>query len=128
MHQSLVQYSAVGIGGALGSMARFFVATVCGKYFGTAFPYGTLVVNVTGSLFLGWFLTVALHEKSVVTDAMRAAVAIGFVGGYTTFSTFAFESNTLLAAGAGVKSTINMVGSVVLGLLAVRMGIWLGGR
>jgi CrcB protein len=59
---------------------------------------------------------------------LRLAVAVGFVGAYTTFSTFAYESNALLEDGAGIKALANMLGSVVLGLVAVRLGIWLGGR
>ena len=123
----LVQYLVVAGGGALGAAARLFVATVCGKLFGTAFPVGTLEINLSGSLFLGWFLTVA-GTRVAVSDPMRMAVAVGFVGAYTTFSTFMFESSSLLQDGSGMKAILNLFGSLLLGLLAVRLGMLLGGR
>ncbi|HEX4144847.1 MAG TPA: fluoride efflux transporter CrcB [Pirellulales bacterium] len=123
----LEQYLAVGAAGSLGAMLRLAVSTFCGRWFGTAFPVGTLVINLSGSLFLGWFLTL-IGQRYVVSDTLRMAVAVGFVGAYTTFSTFAYESNSLLEDGAGLKAGANLVGSVVLGLLAVRLGIWIAGR
>ena len=123
----LVQYLAVGAAGSVGAMLRLAVSSFCGQWFGTAFPIGTLVINLSGSLFLGWFLTL-IGERFIVSDTLRMAVAVGFVGAYTTFSTFAYESNSLLEDGAAVKALVNLVGSLVLGLLAVRLGIWLAGR
>ncbi|HEY1786463.1 MAG TPA: fluoride efflux transporter CrcB [Pirellulales bacterium] len=123
----LAQYLAVGAAGSLGAMLRLAVATFCGRWFGTAFPIGTLVINLSGSLFLGWFMTL-ISARYVVSDTLRLAVAVGFVGAFTTFSTFAFESNSLLEDGAAMKAMANLVGSVVLGLLAVRLGIWLAGQ
>jgi CrcB protein len=123
----LAQYLAVGAAGSLGAMLRLAVSSFCGQWFGTAFPVGTLLINLSGSLFLGWFLTL-IDDRYIVSDTLRLAVAVGFVGAYTTFSTFAYESNALLEDGAGIKALANMLGSVVLGLVAVRLGIWLGGR
>jgi fluoride exporter len=123
----LIQYLAVGLAGSLGAMARLAVSTLCGRLFGTAFPVGTLVINLSGSLLLGWFLTI-IGQRYIVSDTLRMAVAVGFVGAYTTFSTFAFETNSLLEDGSVVKATANVVGSVVLGLVAVRLGIWLASR
>jgi CrcB protein len=120
----LTQYIAVAIAGGMGAMLRMFVATVCGRWFGTAFPVGTFVINITGSLFLGWFL--AAIGSRTISDTMRVAIAVGFVGAYTTFSTFMFESNSLVENGLQIKATINLLGSVVVGLLAVRVGVWLG--
>ena len=120
------RYLAVGAAGSLGAISRLMVSSLCGRLFGTAFPIGTFVINITGSLFLGWFLTV-ISGRFVVSDTFRLAVAVGFVGAYTTFSTFAYESNSLLQDGSGLKAMINMFGSLFLGLLAVRVGIWLGG-
>jgi CrcB protein len=123
----LQQYLAVAIGGSLGAVARHLVASLSGRYLTNAFPLGTFIVNVTGSLLLGWFLTV-VHERVPVSDAFRLAVATGFVGAYTTFSTFAYETNLQLRLNLAGGALCNMVGSLVLGLLAVRLGIWLGGR
>ena len=123
----VVQSLAVAAGGAAGALLRFFVATACGRVFGTRFPVGTLVINLTGSLFLGWFLTV-IGGRLVVSEVVRLAVAVGFVGAYTTFSTFMFESSSLLEDGSGNKAVVNLLGSLLRGLFAVRLGIWLGGR
>lgn len=123
----LIQCLAVAAGGSFGAVLRFLVATLCGRWFGTGFPIGTLVINLTGSFFLGWFLT-AIQERITVSDTLRLAVAVGFVGAYTTFSTFAYESNALLTEGAELKATLNLLGSLLLGLLAVKLGILLGGR
>ena len=117
----LMQYLAVGAVGSLGAMLRLLVGTVCGRLFGTDFPVGTLVINVSGCVLLGWFMTV-VDERVIVSDTVKLAVAVGFVGSYTTFSTFAYESNALLTEGALLKAMTNLVGSVVLGLLAVRSG------
>ncbi len=125
--KTLVEYMAVGTAGSLGAMLRLAVSRLCGQWFGTALPIGTLVINLSGSLFLGWFLTL-VGERYVVSETMRTAVAVGFVGAYTTFSTFAYESNALLEDGATIKALANLIGSVVLGLIAVRLGIWLAGR
>jgi fluoride exporter len=121
----LTRYLLVGAAGSLGAVLRLLVATLCARWFGTAFPVGTLVINLSGSFFLGWFLTV-ISDRFVVSDNFRLTVAVGFVGAYTTFSTFAYESNTLLQDGSLVKAALNLFGSLLLGLLAVRAGIWLG--
>jgi len=123
----LIQCLAVAVGGSLGAVLRFLVATLCGRWFGTGFPIGTFAINITGSLFLGWFLTV-IQQRFTISDTLRVAVAVGVVGAYTTFSTFAYESHALLEDGAGLKAMFNMFGSVLLGLVAVRLGIMLGGR
>jgi fluoride exporter len=120
----LLEYLAVGAAGALGAMLRLLVATVSSRLFGSDFPTGTFIINISGSMFLGWFLTI-INNRVAVSDTLRLAVAVGFVGAYTTFSTFAYESNALLEDGAGMKATANLVGSVVAGLVAVRCGIWL---
>ena len=123
----LVQCLMVGAGGFLGAVARFLVSMFCGRALGTAFPIGTLVVNLSGSMFLGWFLTV-IRQRTIVSDNTRLAIAVGFVGAYTTFSTFMLESGSLLEDGSGIKAMLNLLGSVMLGLFAVRAGIWLGAR
>jgi len=120
----LMQYLAVAGAGALGAVLRLFVATVSGRLFGTGFPAGTFIINITGSLFLGWFL--AFVGNRAVPDTLRLAIAVGFVGAYTTFSTFMYESNALIEDGLHIKATMNLAGSLIVGLLAVRLGIWLG--
>jgi CrcB protein len=125
--KTLVNCLAVGGAGFLGAILRWFVASVCGRFFGTGFPVGTLVINISGCLFLGWFMTF-VGPRLIVSDPTKLAVATGFVGAYTTFSTFIFESNGLLKGGAYYQAILNLLGSLVLGLLAVQAGIWLAGR
>ncbi len=122
--QQLPTFIAIGVAASLGAMLRYGVAVACGRLFETRFPIGTFLINMSASLFLGWFLTFIEHRVSV-SDTVRLAVAIGFVGTYSTFSTFAYESNALLGEGLGGKALVYMVGSVVGGLAAVRLGILL---
>jgi len=121
----LIQYLAIGCAGFFGAIARYFVSATCGRLFGTAFPIGTFVINISGSLLLGWFVTF-VGNRMVVSDTTRLAIAVGFVGAYTTFSTFMYESDGLLQRGAGLEAMFNLLGSLMAGLVAVRVGIWLG--
>jgi CrcB protein len=123
----LIQCAVVGAGGFFGAVARFLLSLFCGRVFGTTFPIGTLIINLSGSLLLGWFLT-TIGGRTIVPDSVRLAVAVGFVGAYTTFSTFMYESSSLLEDGSGIKAMFNLMGSLMLGLLAVRVGMWLGTR
>ena len=125
--KTLIQYFAVALGGSLGAMARLLVSSTSARLFGTAFPVGTFVINISGSFILGCFLAL-ISNRMTVSDTTRLAVAVGFVGAYTTFSTYVYESNALLDAGAGMKAALNLVGSVVVGLFAVRLGILVGSR
>jgi CrcB protein len=118
----LLRYLAVGVAGFVGALARVGVAQAIGRL-GYRFPLGTMVINITGSLFLGWFLTYAGNRT--ISDTTKLAIGAGFVGAYTTFSTYMFESNKLIDEGAGIEATVNLVGSLVLGILAVRVGMWL---
>jgi len=118
----LTPYFVIGLAGSLGAILRYIVANVSGRLFGTGFPVGTFIINISGSLFLGWFMTV-IRDRMIVSDTVRLAVAVGFVGAYTTFSTFVYESNSLLEDGAGIKAMVNMLGSLTAGIVAVRLGI-----
>jgi fluoride exporter len=123
----LVQYLVVGGGGAVGAMLRLLVNTVSARSLGASLPFGTFIINISGSLFLGWFLAIT-GGRIMVSDTLKLAVAVGFVGAYTTFSTFMWESNYLMENLSGMKAMVNLAGSVVAGLLAVRAGIWMGSR
>src|SRR5438128_2664139 len=120
----LWEYLAVGSAGALGAVSRLAVARLCALAFGTAFPAGTFIINITGSLFLGWFATY-MGQRTGASETLRLAVAVGFVGAYTTFSTYMYESNTLLEGGKPLTAWVNLLGSLLVGLIAVRVGIWL---
>jgi CrcB protein len=127
----LFQIGLVAFGSALGGLTRWGVSTGSARLFGTAFPWGTFFINLSGSLFLGWFSTI-LSERLVLgqtswlrPDDLRLMVAVGFTGAYTTFSTFEYESHGLLRDGDGLAGMAYMFGSLFLGLLAVRCGILL---
>ena len=121
MNPTAFQYLMVAAAGAVGAVARLWVGLACDRAFGKGFPTGTMIVNITGSLLLG-FVVAAMPGRS---DTMRLAIATGFLGAYTTFSTFMYESNLLLN-GSPIKAILNLFGSVVLGLLAIRLGLQLG--
>ena len=127
----LMQIGLVAFGSALGGLARWGVSVGIGRWLGTGFPYGTLLINVSGSLFLGWFSTIlaerlVLSESSWVrADDLRLMLAVGFTGAYTTFSTFEYETHSLLRDGDGLLGTAYIFLSLFLGLLAVRAGVLL---
>ncbi len=123
----LMQYLAIAAGGAVGAMARFLVATVCGRFFVTDFPVGTMVINLSGSFFLGWFLTTTAN-RLIVSDTVKLAIATGFVGAYTTFSTYMFDSASLLKNGETEKALTNLLGSLILGMVAVWAGMRLAAK
>ena len=89
---------AIAIGGGCGSVARFIVAREMGRWLGNFLPYGTLVVNVLGSLALGWLAAVFLYRPEI-NNALRLGVTVGFLGAFTTFSTFSYESVQLFLRG-----------------------------
>jgi fluoride exporter len=122
----LIPYAAIGVAASVGAILRYVVGVVCGRFFGTGFPIGTFVINISACIFIGWFLTIANIRS--VSDTVRIAVAVGFIGTYSTFSTFAYESSALLEEGAGIKAFAYMLGSVIGGVVAVRVGIALAGR
>jgi CrcB protein len=118
----------VGAAGFCGAIARFAVARVSGQLFRTSVPVGTLLINVSGSFALGWLLVWLKGRGPPMSDALRLAIGVGFLGAYTTFSTFTYESSRLWDDGEMIKATAYVVGSVALGLLAVRFGMSLASR
>ena len=118
-------YLLIGAGAFLGANLRFIVGNWAADRFGLTFPYGTLIINVSGSFAIGLFLTL-LTGRVPFAPAARLFFAVGFLGGYTTFSTFTVESVALLQARAYLAAILNVTGSVVLGLLAVVLGVIVG--
>ena len=122
--KAVLIWLSIGVFGFFGAMARYGVARLFGR-FSALFPFGTFFINITGCFFLGWFLTWA-QPRLNIPDPIRLGIAVGFVGAYTTFSTYMFESDRMLSEGQLVRSLIYMIGSVIIGLLAVRIGVILG--
>ena len=116
---------AVAIGGATGALLRFFVSSWTYAWLGKSFPYGTLAVNVLGSLLAGC-LYVLLAERWQDVPELRSFLLIGMLGAFTTFSTFSIETMELLNRAEYVKALANMVISVLLCILAAGFGMMLG--
>jgi fluoride exporter len=109
----------IALFGALGSLARYGVG-IWARGLGAVFPYGTLLVNVLGCLVLGFVTTLALENR--VSETVRLAIAVGFCGAFTTFSTFELEVLNALLEGRGWVAGLYVVSSLLLGLLAVLLG------
>lgn len=118
----MLQLLAIAGGGALGALARFFVATGIYRLLGRDFPWGTLSVNVLGSFAMG-LLFVLLLERSLLAAELRAAILIGFLGSFTTFSTFSLETLTLVEQGEMLRALANVTVSVVVCIAACWAGI-----
>ena len=115
---------AVAFSGALGALSRWLLTAAVDRHLPPGFPHGTLVVNVVGCLLLGWAGTLLLGRLPASAPA-RAAIATGFLGAFTTFSTFAFDTVVLWRAGESARALTNVVLSLGLGLAAVAVGVWL---
>jgi len=115
----------VGLGGFFGAIARYLVDGWIAERAGATFPFGTLVVNLSGAFVLGFLFALAV-ERGILPAAIRPPVFIGFIGAYTTFSTLALESWRLIESGSYVLGVVNLVGSIVLGIVAVVAGLALG--
>lgn len=112
----------VGIGGFIGADARYLVGEWAQRKWGPNFPYGTFIINVSGSFILGLFFTLLLRFNW--NPQWRLLIAVGFVGAYTTFSTFEWETLQLIAEGARYKAAVvNLLGSVVVGFFAAWLGV-----
>jgi CrcB protein len=120
---TLTKYLAVAAGSALGGMLRYFLGSTILSRTAAPFPAATFVINVTGSFILGFFLTLAT-ERLHVSAHLRLAVAVGFVGAYTTFSTFEYETLRLAEEHNFNLALLNVILSVVVGFVAV----WGGAR
>jgi fluoride exporter len=119
----MLNYFCVALGGAIGSVVRYWCSEIMARYFGNAFPIGTLFVNVTGSLFIGLIVAFAAPEgRPLIGLAARNLFVAGFCGGYTTFSALSLQTLMLAKNGELLAALANVVLNVVLSLLAVWAG------
>lgn len=118
------KYLFIAIGGAIGSIARFWVGSAIAGRMGIRFPYGTLIVNITACLIIGFSLTY-MGRRADLNPAWRFLIPIGFIGAYSTFSTYEWETLSTLRSGAFVLAALYAGGSFILGLIAVWGGSWL---
>lgn len=114
--------ASIAIGGAIGSVLRYLVQTQSAQWFGSDFPYGTLLVNVVGSLLIG-FLSFTLVHRLNVPEEVRMTLLVGFLGGFTTFSTFSLETIALMQQGSFLSAFSNVILSVGLCLMACFLGM-----
>jgi CrcB protein len=120
--QNVQKYFFIALGGALGSLTRFWVGSAVANRFGTRFPYGTFLVNMTACVIIGFSLTF-LGRRTELNPAWRFLIPIGFVGAYSTFSTFEWETFSTLQTGAFLSAALYVVLSCFLGLVAVWCGV-----
>ena len=118
---ALTTIMVLGVSATLGAAARYYMTLWATAQWGDGFPYGTLLINVLGSFILGAFLTLS-PETRPLDPTLRLLVATGLCGSFTTFSTFSYETVRLLAGGRFTAATLNVVGSVALGLAGVIAG------
>ena len=121
----MTQILAIAAGGAVGAVMRYWVSTGVYNLVGRGFPYGTLAVNVTGSLLMG-FLYVLLLERMTTGPELRAALLVGLLGAFTTFSTFSIETLNLIEQADFVKAALNVLISVVACVGAAWIGLIIG--
>jgi CrcB protein len=115
----------IAAGGAAGAVARYLVDNVVLDRVPGAFPLGILVVNLTGAFLLG-LLAALIIERGLLPSELRSPLLVGFLGAYTTFSTLMLDSWRLVEDGLPVLGAANLVGSMVLGIVALGAGLWLG--
>jgi CrcB protein len=121
----MIEILAVAFGGAIGCVARFLSNHYLSMLFGSTFPWGTLFVNVLGSLLIGFVATLAFNKPGVIDPNVRILLTSGFAGGFTTFSALAFETCALYQKGEVILALANVGGNLLLGGIAVVLGVML---
>ena len=122
-----IAYLWVALGGALGSVSRYWLSGLVAARFGESFPWGTLVINVTGSFIIGIFAAFSDPDgRALISPGARQFLMVGICGGYTTFSSFSLQTLRLVQDDEWLYAGGNVILSVVLCLVAVWLGYWLG--
>jgi len=111
----------IGIGGFVGAVARYGIAVWIGQRWGRSFPLGTFVINVSGSFLIGLLMTL-MAERFTENPQWRLLLVVGFLGAYTTFSTFEYETGALLKDGEWLFAGLNVFLSVIVGFVALKLG------
>jgi fluoride exporter len=124
--RTLVGVLLIGAGGMIGALCRYFLGRLISTNIRSIFPWGTWTINLTGSLILGVFASYTHNGQ--VHELVWKACGVGFLGAYTTFSTFGFETIRLIESGEKKSAAIYVISSVILGILFAWIGYWLGNR
>jgi fluoride exporter len=112
---------AIALGAAVGANLRYLLSNWAAQQWGSTFPYGTMIINVLGSLVIGFILSL-VATRITLSVPWRLLIVTGLLGGFTTFSTFSYETYSLLVAGSWLAAGLNLLGSVGIGLIAVILG------
>lgn len=120
----MLQYLWIGLGGFLGANARYLLQLWVANRWGADFPYGTMLANVSGSFIIAFFLTLATGRLAVAPE-LRLFVAVGFLGGFTTFSSFSLETFRLVEQSGWWPASLNFFGNTMLGLIGALLGVFL---
>jgi fluoride exporter len=121
----MTKFIYLAIGGLTGTFARYFLAGTVYEILGTRFPYGTLIINLSGCFIIGILTTIA-ENKSFLSPNLRVLLMVGFCGAFTTFSTFMLETSNLIKDGETIRAFINVLLSVVVGFIVFKVGVMLG--
>jgi CrcB protein len=121
---NLVNSIAIAIGAVPGALSRYYITEWCKKNFGTKFPYGTFFINISGCLVMGFFLTLNSEIKSFPVE-VQLMLATGFLGAYTTFSTYGFDTLTLWRRGKVAASIFYWAGSAISGVISILIGVFM---
>jgi len=114
---------AISLGAIAGALSRYYLTLWFAQRFGTAFPYGTFFINLTGCFAMGFFVTFALERVAIIPPEVRLMVTTGFLGAYTTFSTYGLETFTLLRERSFPAASLYWAGSAILGFICVQLGV-----
>jgi len=115
----------VMLGGSIGALSRYGVSLLAVKLFGTRFPWGTLIVNLIGCFFIGLAFALAERSSSIMSPSMRLLFVTGYLGGLTTFSTYAVETTNALGAQNSISAILNVAANNLLGVGLVLLGMWI---
>jgi len=118
---------AISLGAIPGALSRYYLTRWFTNWLGTTFPFGTFFINLTGALVMGFFVTLTL-ERTITSPDLRLLVAVGFLGSYTTFSTYALDTANLFKAGNPGLALFYWIGSAVLGFVGLQLGSFLASK
>jgi CrcB protein len=113
---------AISMGAIAGALSRYYITFWFTQKFGTAFPYGTFFINLTGCFAMGFFITLAMERAALITPEVRLMVATGFLGAYTTFSTYGLDTANLMRDRSFTAASLYWAGSAILGIVCVQLG------